>query len=221
MEESGERSRQRHRESLGDRPARRHHQLPARHPAFLHLGRRSKRDGETVAGVIYDPITDEMFVAENGGGAFLNDRRLRVSAGASRGGAVRHRHPVPRPADHGLFLRQLGAVMAGARACAASARPRSTSPRSPPAATTAIWENGLSPWDMAAGIVLVREAGGFVTDLGGGRKMFSGGGVLASNAQLHGDLQKLIASAAWYRVQQHPGPSIRPFERQGAAHTSL
>ena len=43
------------------------------------------------------------------------------------------------------------------------------------------WENGLNPWDIAAGIVLVREAGGFVTDLAGGRKMFSGGGVLASN----------------------------------------
>jgi myo-inositol-1(or 4)-monophosphatase len=58
------------------------------------------------------------------------------------------------------------------------------------------WENGLNPWDIAAGIVLVREAGGFVTDLSGGRKMFSGGGVLASNSALHEDLMRLVGAAS-------------------------
>jgi myo-inositol-1(or 4)-monophosphatase len=58
------------------------------------------------------------------------------------------------------------------------------------------WENGLNPWDIAAGIVLVREAGGFVTDLAGGRRMFSGGGVLASNTSLHEDLMRLVGVAS-------------------------
>ena len=57
------------------------------------------------------------------------------------------------------------------------------------------WENGLNPWDIAAGIVLVREAGGFVTDLAGGRRMMSGGGILAGNADLHRQLLAIIANA--------------------------
>ncbi len=57
------------------------------------------------------------------------------------------------------------------------------------------WENGLNPWDIAAGIVLIREAGGFVTDLDGGRMMFSGGGICAGNSGLHAELLRLVAEA--------------------------
>jgi myo-inositol-1(or 4)-monophosphatase len=57
------------------------------------------------------------------------------------------------------------------------------------------WENGLNPWDIAAGIVLVREAGGFVTDLAGGKGMLHGGGILAANSSLHPELQRLLAAA--------------------------
>jgi len=58
------------------------------------------------------------------------------------------------------------------------------------------WENGLFPWDVAAGIVLVREAGGFVSDLAGGRRMLAGGGILAANPVLHAPLAALLAQAA-------------------------
>ena len=58
------------------------------------------------------------------------------------------------------------------------------------------WENGLNPWDVAAGIVLVREAGGFVSDLSGGNRMLAGGGILAANSELHGFLVRLLQEAA-------------------------
>jgi myo-inositol-1(or 4)-monophosphatase len=99
-------------------------------------------------------------------------------------------------ADHALFLRQLSAVMA-----VASGVRRFGSAALDLAYVAAgrydgFWENGLNPWDIAAGIVLVREAGGFVTDLSGGRKMLSGGGVLASNGALHEDLMRLVGTAS-------------------------
>jgi myo-inositol-1(or 4)-monophosphatase len=58
------------------------------------------------------------------------------------------------------------------------------------------WENGLNPWDVAAGIVLVREAGGFVSDLSGGNRMLTGDGILAANSELYGLLVPLLREAA-------------------------
>ena len=72
------------------------------------------------------------------------------------------------------------------------------------------WENGLNPWDIAAGIVLVREAGGFVTDLSGGRKMFTGGGVLASNTALHEHLMRLVGAASAPREPAALDPPSSP-----------
>jgi myo-inositol-1(or 4)-monophosphatase len=156
-----------------------------------------QRDGEPFAGVIYSPIHNEMYVAERGSGAFLNGRRLRVSA---RRRAEESLFATGIPflglADHALFLRQLRSVMA-----VASGVRRFGSAALDLAYVAAgrydgFWENGLNPWDIAAGIVLVREAGGFVTDLAGGRKMFSGGGVLASNAVLHEELMRLVGTGS-------------------------
>jgi myo-inositol-1(or 4)-monophosphatase len=97
--------------------------------------------------------------------------------------------------DHALFLRQLSAVMA------VSAGIRRYGSAALDLAYVAAgrydgcWENGLNPWDIAAGIVLVREAGGFVTDLSGGNDMLAGGGILAGNTMLYGPLKTLISSA--------------------------
>jgi len=153
--------------------------------------------GEPFAGVIYSPIQDEMYAAERGSGAFLNGRRLRVS-GRRRLEESLFATGIPflGLADHALFLRQLSAVMA-----VASGVRRFGSAALDLAYVAAgrydgFWENGLNPWDIAAGIVLVREAGGFVTDLSGGRKMLSGGGVLASNGALHEDLMRLVGTAS-------------------------
>jgi myo-inositol-1(or 4)-monophosphatase len=156
-----------------------------------------ERDGEPFAGVVYAPIADEMFVAEKGSGAFLNGRRLRVSGRRYVEEALFATGiPFLGLADHALFLKQLAAVMAvstGVRRYGSAALDLAWVAAG---RYDGFWENGLNPWDIAAGMVLIREAGGFVTDLAGGRRMFSGGGVLASNTALHEALIGLVASAA-------------------------
>lgn len=156
-----------------------------------------ERDGEPFAGVIYSPIHDEMYVAEKGTGAFLNGRRLRVS-GRRRMEESLFATGIPFRGleHHALFLHQLEKVMA------VSAGIRRFGSAALDLADVAAgrydgyWENGLNPWDLAAGIVLVREAGGFVTDLVGGSKMLKGGGVVAANSALHAPLVTLLAEAA-------------------------
>ena len=152
-----------------------------------------EREGQLVAGLVYNPITDELFWAEKGTGAFLNDKRLRVSARKlPEEAVVATGTPWKGYGDHARFQAELGRVtsqVAGIRrfgsasldlAFVAAGR------------FDAFWERGLKPWDIAAGIVLVREAGGTVTGLDGGDTAL-GGDVLASNAGLHQPLLKIIA----------------------------
>lgn len=156
-----------------------------------------ERDGELFAGVVYNPVPDEMYVAERGTGAFLNGRRVRVSARRKPEEALFATGiPFKGIADHPLFLRQLERVMAvssGVRRFGSAALDLAYVAAG---RYDAFWENGLHPWDVAAGIVLVREAGGFVTDLAGGKGMLSGGGIVASNTVLHDDLLALVQAAA-------------------------
>ncbi len=153
-------------------------------------------EGEVVAGVVYDPTRDEMFWAEKGAGAFLNDHRLRVSARRHLGEAV---------IGTGLAARHKGEAEdqtgAFAAVTAAAGAVRQTGAAALDLAYVAagrydgFWQKGLSPWDMAAGIVLVREAGGYVSDLGGGREMMASGEVLAANDHLHLPLAALVKDA--------------------------
>ncbi len=156
-----------------------------------------ERDGEPFAGVIYAPIPDELYVAERGSGAFLNGRRLRVSARSQMDEALFATGiPFKGLPDHALFLRQLTVLMgqvAGVRRFGSAALDLAYVAAG---RYDGFWENGLNPWDIAAGIVLVREAGGFVSDLAGGRKMFSGGGILACNPHFHPQLLAALAQAA-------------------------
>ncbi len=156
-----------------------------------------ERDGELVAGVIYNPISDEMFTAEKGKGAFLNDRkRLRVAARKSLADAVLatgipHRG---RP-GHAGFMKEMGEVMP------AVAGIRRTGSAALDLAWTAAgrfdgyWERNLKPWDLAAGIVLVREAGGHVNDLESGDRMFETGNVVAGNMAIVKALLPLVGDA--------------------------
>jgi myo-inositol-1(or 4)-monophosphatase len=152
--------------------------------------------GQLTAGVIYEPLGDQMFWAERGAGAHLNDRRLRVSARRDLSRAVVATGiPHLGREDHAAYLAQLSAVMpqvAGIRrfgtasldlAYVAAGR------------FDGFWEAGLKPWDMAAGIVLVREAGGFVSDLAGGAGMLENGGILAANSELHQPLGDILRAA--------------------------
>ena len=152
-----------------------------------------ERSGELIAGVVYDPIKDEMFLAEKGGGAFLNDRRLRVSARKNLGESLLATG-IPFRGHGGTedFKRQLDFAMnetAGVRRLGAAALDLAYVAAG---RYEGFWEEGLSPWDVAAGILLVREAGGYVSDLKGGQTMLHGGTILASNGLLHAPLQAAL-----------------------------
>src|SRR6266567_1986221 len=155
-----------------------------------------ERDGEIVAGVIYEPIRDEMFWAEKGAGAYVNEHRLRVSARRGLAEAVIGTGmPYRGRGSHPSYLATLGAVMgatAGVRRLGAAALDLAYVAAG---RYDGFWEFGLSPWDVAAGILLVREAGGYVSDLAGGREMMTTGDVLAANDHLHLPLAALIREA--------------------------
>lgn len=157
-----------------------------------------ERDNDLFAGVVYNPVPNEMFVAEKGSGAFLNGRRLRVSARRSFAESL-FATGIPfkgLESQFGLFLRQMERIMsvsAGVRRFGAASLDMAYVAAG---RFDGYWENGLQPWDLAAGIVLVREAGGFITDLEGGRAMLTGGGVIASNTGTHAELLAILRSAA-------------------------
>lgn len=156
-----------------------------------------ERDGDLFAGVIYSPIHDEMFWAEKGAGAFLNGNRLRVSARrAMEESLFATGIPFKGKEGHDFFLAQLKAVMAvtaGVRRCGSAALDIAYVAAG---RFDGFWEAGLNPWDMAAGIVLVREAGGLVSDLGGGTDMMASGNILAANGALHRPLAKVLERAS-------------------------
>jgi myo-inositol-1(or 4)-monophosphatase len=156
-----------------------------------------ERDGDLAAGMIYDPMKDELFHAEKGTGAFVNDRRLRVSARPHLGDSVIGTGiPFRERGNHPHYLKLLEAVMgstAGVRRMGAAALDLAYVAAG---RFDGFFEIGLSPWDTAAGIVLVREAGGTVTEIDGGRDMLQSGNVLASNTRLAEPLGKLLREVA-------------------------
>jgi myo-inositol-1(or 4)-monophosphatase len=157
-----------------------------------------QRDGEILAGVIYEPLTDQAYWAERGAGAWANDRRLRTSGRRSLSEAVIGTGlPFRGHGDHASYLKTLEAVMAvtaGVRRFGAAALDLAYVAAG---RYDGYWEYGLQPWDIAAGILLVREAGGYVSEPTGGHDMLRTGNVLAANDHLHlplGQLVKLPAS---------------------------
>ena len=154
-------------------------------------------DGEIIAGLVFNPVIDEMFYAEKGKGAFLNDRRLRVSARDSLGDALLATGiPFRGRPGHAPFLAELERVMP------AVAGVRRAGTASLDLAYVAAgrydgyWEKGLQPWDVAAGILLVREAGGFVSDFAGAKEDLAKGDVVAANPKLHKPMLDLLAGRA-------------------------
>jgi myo-inositol-1(or 4)-monophosphatase len=155
-----------------------------------------ERDRTIVAAVIYNPITDELFTAERGKGAFLNDRRLRVAARKLLADAViACGLPHLGRGDLELGQRELAAIqpkVAGLRRFGAAALDLAFVAAG---RLDGYWERNLSPWDMAAGLLLVREAGGFVTAIEGGDAMFTRRNIVAGNETIHGQLQTLLQAA--------------------------
>lgn len=152
-----------------------------------------ERQGQIVAGVVYNPAMDELYSAERGGGAFMNDRRLRV-AGRTKlidtviGCGVPH---LGR-GQHGNFLVELRNVMAevsGVRRLGSASLDLAYVAAG---RMDGFWETGLSAWDVAAGILLIREAGGFISDFAGGQNMLDGGSIVAGNEIIQRALLKVV-----------------------------
>lgn len=141
-----------------------------------------EREGQIVAGVIYNPAMDELYSAEKGGGAFMNDRRLRVAARKDMADCVIGTGiPHLGKRGHSVFLEQQRKVMlevSGIRRIGAAALDLAYVAAG---RLDGFWETGLQAWDMAAGILLVREAGGFVSDFSGGQTMFETGEICVGN----------------------------------------
>jgi len=152
--------------------------------------------GEVTQGLVYQPLTDETFWAEKGRGAWLNERRLRVSARRDLADAlIATGVPYKGHGDLERFQKIVGAVspeVAGIRRFGSAALDLAWVAAG---RFDGFWEEDLQFWDIAAGILLVREAGGFVTDFRGGDAGLASGQVLAATDQIHSKLHKLVAGA--------------------------
>jgi myo-inositol-1(or 4)-monophosphatase len=139
-----------------------------------------ERDGQPVAGVIYNPISDDLFYAERGKAAFHNDKRMRVSSRQGLGDALLATGiPFRGRPGHAQFLTELHALMpqvAGVRRFGSAALDLAWVAAG---RFDAFWERGLQPWDACAGAVIVREAGGVVRDLDGGSDPVASGAIIA------------------------------------------
>jgi myo-inositol-1(or 4)-monophosphatase len=156
-----------------------------------------ERDDAVVAGLIYNPANEELFIAEKGKGAFLNDQRVRVASRKRLVDAVvacglpHHGRP-----GFPLAHRETGAVqerVAGLRRFGAAALDLAWVAAG---RLDAYWERHIKPWDMAAGMILVREAGGYVTDCNGTDEMFAKGEIAAGNETIQKDLLRVLHETA-------------------------
>jgi myo-inositol-1(or 4)-monophosphatase len=160
-----------------------------------------ERDGEMVSGIVYDPLRDELFWAEKGSGAYLadprqQDRRLRVSAREKLADAIfatgiPGRLKDSRP-EFFMLLQATMEATTGFRRWGSAALDLAYVAAG---RFDAMWEIGLKPWDSAAGIVLVREAGGFVSEMDGSQRMIETGNLLAANAKLHAPMLAVLENA--------------------------
>jgi myo-inositol-1(or 4)-monophosphatase len=155
-----------------------------------------EREGQLASAVVYNPVTDDMFTAEKSHGAYLNDKRLRVAARKSLPESlIATGIPFLGKEGHEHYLKELQAVMgatSGVRRFGAAALDLAYVAAG---RFDGFWERGLKPWDVAAGMLLVREAGGFVSDLDGGERALETGHILAANDTLHPMLLKLLKAA--------------------------
>jgi myo-inositol-1(or 4)-monophosphatase len=152
-----------------------------------------EREGQIVSALVFNPVTDELYVAEKGHGAYLNDRRLRVAARKNLSEIlVASGAPFMGKEGRQEFLMELDAILsatAGMRRFGAASLDLASVAAG---RFDAFWERNLKPWDVAAGILLVREAGGVVSDLSGRDNMLEGGDILAANEHLHRPLIELL-----------------------------
>jgi len=156
-----------------------------------------ERDGLVVAAVTYNPATHDLFWGERGRGAFWNDKRLRVSARSRMDEAlIATGIPFLGHGQHARFLKelhQIGQRVAGVRRFGSAALDLAWVAAG---RYEGYWERDLGAWDLAAGVLLVSEAGGTVTDADGGETMLTGGSICAANPSLHPLVLERLRAAA-------------------------
>ena len=152
-----------------------------------------QREGTMIAGLIYNPANDDLFIAERGKGAFHNDQRLRVAGRRSLGDCViACGLPHMGRGDLDLSRAELTAIqpkVAGLRRFGAAALDMAFVAAG---RFDGFWERNLQPWDMAAGQIMVREAGGIVSGLAGDDDPLKTGDVICGNEYIHADLVKIL-----------------------------
>ncbi|MGH6726538.1 MAG: inositol monophosphatase family protein [Pseudolabrys sp.] len=155
-----------------------------------------EREGNMIAGLIYNPANEEMFIAEKGKGAFMNEQRIRVAGRKrladsviacglphiGRGDLSLARAETGAMQEHVAGLRRFGAAALDLAWVAAGR-------------LDGYWERDLKPWDMAAGLILLREAGGFVSDCDGGDAIFAKGHIVAGNETIQKELLRVLKAA--------------------------
>ena len=156
-----------------------------------------EREGQIVAGVTFNPISNELFWSEKGKGCFLNDRRLRVAARRDLAETVLATGiPFMGRPGHATFLKELHQVAAkvsGVRRFGSAALDLAWVAAG---RYDGYWERGLGRWDMAAGLLFVTEAGGLVSDADGGGDPLTTGTICASNSDLHPQILARLKAAA-------------------------
>lgn len=152
-----------------------------------------QREGVMIAGVIYNPANDELYIAERGKGAFLNDQRIRV-AGRKKLNECVIACGLPHigRGDHELARREMAEMMpkvAGLRRFGAASLDLASVAAG---RLDGYWEHNLKPWDIAAGLIMVREAGGIVSGIEGGDTALQTGDVVCGNEFVQGELVKIL-----------------------------
>lgn len=177
-----------------------------RYPVF-NVTLALERAGELIAGVIFDPTRQEMFSAELGGGAFLNGRRISVSKVVrledsllSTGFPSRKRHQ----SVNVHFFHQAAMVTHGVRRGGAAAIDLAYTACG---RLDGFWEFGLNPWDMAAGLLMIREAGGRTTDMRGAPSALRAPHLAVSNGLIHDEMLSLFGDVFAGRYR-YPMPTI-------------
>lgn len=156
-----------------------------------------EREGVVVAAVTYNPVTNELFWAEKGKGCYVNDRRLRVAGRKHLDESVLGTGiPFLGHGQHARFLKELHQIsqrVAGVRRFGAASLDTAYVAAG---RLDGFWERDLKPWDMAAGVLMITEAGGKVTNADGGDDIMGSGSICAANLELHPlVIEKLKAAA--------------------------
>ncbi|HXX58838.1 MAG TPA: inositol monophosphatase family protein [Thermodesulfovibrionales bacterium] len=163
-----------------------------RYPAFsVSIALEYKR--EIILGVVFDPLKNELFHAVKGGGAFLNRKRIHVSrTGQLRNSLIATGFPFRKKEMIDLYLRAFKEVFSGVSDIRRAGSAALDLAYVAAGRFEGFFELGLAPWDIAAGSLLIREAGGAITDFGGGKKYLSTGNIVAGNKRVHAEILKIV-----------------------------